>query len=199
MLVKVVFHGFMKKLCGDFKCVEATTPAEAIRGVTSQIESLKKRPHKFTVKVKECPEKDNLYSEIITEELNLYPAFMPSGGKAGGILKIVVGVILIAVGVIFSGFSGGASSFLVALGWSLLATACATAGSYLLNQGIAQLITKKENKYDVNNPEASTYFNIRGNTTKIGTRIAIGYGRYKVYGHLLSLGSQASNHVVLNR
>jgi len=58
--------------------------------------------------------------------------------------------------------------------------------------GIMQLISPAP-KQDSTDPDASKYIGAPGNTTKIGTRIPILYGRRKIFGQILSLDIEAKD------
>lgn len=191
MLVKVKFHGFLKKLCPDEYKVDARTPYEAIRMVTGQLGDKLKRPngHRFSVFVKEAKTNAEMDSSLTSDELNVFPAFVPAGGHgsmAGYLLRSLVYMILIVIFALVALLPGmqavGIGGMLAVGGMWLGDTA-----NVLINH-----FTKKE-KPDQNETQQNYAFGIDGNTTKIGTAIPVGYGRYRVYGHLLSLGSESPN------
>lgn len=198
MLVKVKFHGILKKFCEKAEyIVDAETPEQAIRAVTNQIEKLKRHYHRFVVRAKECQTKNELFSPLKSDELNLIPDFSPAGGGGNsGTTQIIIGAVILAVVVIVTIATWGtATPGLVSALW----TVGGIGAGFVLGGTISLLMQQKARK-DVNDPDVSSYFSVRGNTVKTGTRIAIGYGKYRVYGHLLSLGTQTSkDYAVLNR
>lgn len=190
MLVTVKFHGIMKKLCPDEYKVNADTPAEAIRGVVVQIGGKLRRKDgsRFICWVKECQKMIELNSSLTVSELNLFPAFN-AGGSGQGMAtwgNMIIGATLIVIGAIIG----------VTLGWTGVAGAFAVGlimtGAGMFLEGMANLIWGVDTAKDTSNPESSRAFgNTNSNTTKIGTRIAIGYGMYKIAGQYISLNTQA--------
>ena len=200
--MKVKFHGILKKLCPkEFYEVVAETPAEAIRGVTMQLKSLRRvGGNRWVCRVKECPKREDLYAHNEEDmELNLYPDYLPAGGGGkNGVTQIIIGAVLIVAAVVTTYFTGGfAAGFWAGMGASFSAGFAGTVGmmgvGFILS-GLATMLTptpevdtkdSKENK--------SRAFGSNKNTTEIGTRIAIGYGRYKVYGQFLSVNTESYN------
>lgn len=200
MLVTVKFHGSLKSRCpGEYK-VDAATPAEAIRGVTNQMRDKLRRKdgQMFVCRVKECPEMIQLSSSLGTDELNIYPVFNAAGGGQGGATwgNIIIGAVLIVAAVFLL------PAAVAAMGIAAASTAAAIAASIqvgmiltgvgLMLEGTANLIWGVDTAKTSSNPESSRAFgNNSSNSTKIGTRIAIGYGVYKMAGQYLSINLQA--------
>lgn len=183
MFIKVVFKSILGKLCPEEYSVEAKTPSEAIRAVTNQLKDKLIKPNglRWVCRVKGYETVDSLKSAC--EEgtvLEVYPDFRASGLFSW--VKIVIGAIFIVAGIFFG------QPWAVSLGASLVLS------------GIADLLTPGAS--NGKEEEASRYFGHRQNTTLIGTRIPIAYGRNKIYGHLLSLntgtGSNQVEKYVLN-
>lgn len=199
MFVKVIFHGVLKKLCPDEYKVEAETAAEAIRGVTNQLRKklVRKDGTMFQVICKQCLTKFEFFSHIPESEepfeLDLYPAFVPSGGGNGNVLNMIVGAVLIVIGAILMFFAPetGAWAWLYDVGFALIVGGTIQA----LSGAIGLLLTKKQDTAS-DSTESSRTFGTNTNTTKIGTRIPIGYGKYKLYGHYLSVNTQAVDRSV---
>lgn len=194
MLVKVIFHGVLKKLCPDEYKVEAETAAEAIRGVTNQLRKklVRKDGTMFQVVCKQCLTRFAFFSHIPeseeTFELDLYPAFIPSGGGNGNVVNMIVGAVLIVIGTLLLIFGPEKISGVkvATIGWSLI-----TAGTIQFLTGAIGLLLTKKQDVSSDTTESSRTFGANTNTTKIGTRIPIGYGKYKIYGHYLSVNTQA--------
>lgn len=203
MFVKVKFHGLIGKICSDTYEVEVNTVREAIRAVTMQLKDklIRKDGSLFTFTVKECPFIERLDCNIQTEELNLYPLSRFSGGGGGGFLSFVT----IAVGAALIYFSAGigagvaaalGSSVSAATGAAIASGAMWTAvgvGAVLCLNGISSLMSVQmpDVTSGASNDKSSRIFGTKDNTTKIGTRIPIGYGKYVVGGHFLSINTQA--------
>lgn len=190
MFVKVRFHGILKKLCPKVYEIDAQTPAEAMRGLTNQLPQLRRKDgKKYECQIKECPTKESLFSTFgDVSELNVYPSFTASGGGSfGEWVKVVVGIVLIVVGIIgltLLGWTGwGAAG-----GWALISM-----GAALLGSGAVNLLTPVPQIPNTQESQVaeSRIFNSNQNTTAIGTRIAVAYGRNKIYGQLLSFNTQA--------
>lgn len=205
MFVKVKFHGFLKKLCPDEYKVDARTPYEAVRMVVGQLQDKLKRPngHRFSVFVKEAKSKDDMYSSLKSDELNLFPTFTPAGGGSarGMWMAIAVVVVMVVLTVLTYGAAAalgwvtGATTFAegMAVGLSNIWVSAAFATVGIIANTLVTHFTKDKSKPDQNETQQNYAFGIDGNTTKIGTAIPVGYGRYRVYGHLLSLGSESPN------
>lgn len=207
--MKIKFHGFLKKLCPkDYYEVDAHTPAEAIRGLTNQMKQLIRiGGNRWVCRVRECPNREDLYAtNPELNELNLYPDYMPAGGGNAGTMQIIVGVVLVAVAVVAAFFTGGATlaaagtaaaeitaGAAISAGFaaSALASSALLMGTGLILSGIASMMMKVP-KAANDDSDSNKYFGGSGNTTRIGTRIAIGYGKYKFYGHLLSVTTESS-------
>lgn len=199
MLVKVIFHGVLKKLCPDEYKVEAETAAEAIRGVTNQLRKklVRKDGTMFQVVCKQCLTRFAFFSHIPeseeTFELDLYPAFVPSGGGNGNVVNMIVGTVVMVVGLIMVGAGVYFEQpWLVNAGWATFKFGLAM----FLSGTIGLLLQPKTKDTASDSTESSRTFGANTNTTKIGTRIPIGYGKYKIYGHYLSVNTQAVDRSV---
>ena len=194
MLIRVIFHGALKKICPDEYKVDVSTPAEAIRGITNQFRDklLRKDGQRFICSIKECTRDVDLNSCVRSDELNIYPAFCASGGgKGGNWINIAIGALLI-VAAVYAG-PGGWALATTAANWGTWSASFAMMGAGMMLSGMTQLLfpMKLDTARSSNNPEASRAFGNPGNTTKIGTRIPIGYGKYKVSGQYLSINTKA--------
>lgn len=192
MFVKVIFHGALKKICPDVYEADANTPAEAIRGITNQFRNklLRKDGQRFVCSVKECPRDIDLNSSINSEELNVFPAFCASGGgNKGGMTTMIIGAVIAVVGAVMVGagvyfgqpwlVNGGL--WVVSMGKGIM---LAGAAQYFFGPNM-------DTANSSDNPESSKAFGNSGNTTKIGTRIPVGYGKYKIAGHYISINTSA--------
>ena len=209
MLVKVIFHGVLKKLCPDEYKVEAETAAEAIRGVTNQLRKklVRKDGTMFQVVCKQCLTRFAFFSHIPESEeifeLDLYPAFVPSGGGNANTWMIIVGAVIMVAAIFFTGGLAAFASF-GALG-STIAGMAGTWGGFFLTlgagmvvSGLVNILTQQSMKEITSDSvESSRTFGVNTNTTKIGTRIPIGYGKYKICGHYLSVNTQTVDRSML--
>lgn len=203
MFVKIKFHGMLGKILPEIYRVEAETAAEAIRAVTMQFRKqlVRKDGMMFSAICKEFHTRFELFSHIpdgLPEEpeINIYPAFAPAGGGGGNTALIVGGIVLLAgVAILTGGFGLAAAPAIAAGGWS--ATAALTGwglvaiGGGMMLLGLSQMMVPKTDTSSSDSTESSRVFGANTNTTKIGTRIAVGYGKYRVYGQYLSVNTQA--------
>lgn len=202
-MMKIKFHGFLKKLCPkEYYEVDARTPAEAIRGLTNQMRQLiRVGGNRWVCRVRECANREDLYAtNPELHELNLYPDYMPAGGGNVGTMQIIVGAVLVSVATalwVFLPTAGFAMTVALAEGGTALTAAGAAVvsvgvmGTGLILSGLATMMMKVP-KASNDDSDSNKYFGGSGNTTRIGTRIAIGYGKYKFYGHLLSVTTESS-------
>ena len=173
----------MKKLLPtDFIC-EARTPFEAVNAVACQFlkgHSVGLRKH--AIQVAGCPTLASLYSPLQWGELHLVPAF----GGGGGIVKVLVGAVLIIAAVAATVMDPGAGPLVAAIIGGVFAT-----GMSLVLGGILQIISPYPNPKDQYVSPTGGVFSGIPNTTAMGTYIPIGYGRFAVGGQYLSIGVEA--------
>ncbi len=201
MRITVKFHGLLGKLCPGEHTVEANNAYEALRIVCKNNEKklTRKNGHRFDCFCKQVKTKDDLYKRGGSNRLDVMPSFAPSGGGSAKQAWITTAIIwlvyvIIVVGAFF--LSGGnpavaAATADVLLPYAISMTAAAWLGA------LAQHLQKKS-KPDQNEIQQNYTFGMNGNTTKVGTAIPIGYGRYRVYGQLLSWGTQAETTIFDN-
>lgn len=209
--MRIKFHGYLKKLCPkEFYEVAAETAAEGIRGLTNQLKQLRRiSGNRWICRVKECPRRDDLYAhnESLTE-INVYPDYAPAGGGKVGTMQVIIGAVIVVAAVALAFVTGGASlaaaaeasgmcayvttGAAIAAGFSgsVMLTSAAMMGAGLILSGLSAMLTKVP-KTTTDDSEANKYFNSGSNTTAIGTRIAIGYGKYKFYGQILSIQQES--------
>lgn len=196
MRITVKFHGLLGKLCPGEHTVEANNAYEALRIVCKNNEKklTRKNGHRFNCFCKQVKTKDDLYKRGGSTQLDVIPSFAPSGGgtvKQAWIttaIVLAVYVIIVAVAFIFTGPAGAAATAKVLLPYAISMTAAAWIGA------LAQHL-QKDKKPDQNETQQNYAFGMNGNTTKVGTAIPVGYGRYRVYGHLLSWGTSTSEPI----
>lgn len=201
MRITVIFHGILGKLCPGKHEVEANNAFEALRIVCKNNEKklTLKNGHQFKCFVKECPENDDLYKKGKSDVLNVIPSFCPSGGgsansawKQTAIIAAIVVLVVLSYGTFAeTGFAAiavapGAEGF---MGSFYLSAILLTAGAWL--GALSQHIANKK-KPDQNETQQNYAFGLNGNTVVCGTAIPIAYGRYKLYGHLLSMGTEVT-------
>lgn len=192
--VRIIAHGYLKRLVPDSLAISGYSVADIIRGVSASSPALQPLPGgaRYCVRVPGFRTQTELYAALPEdlEELHIYPDFLGGFGTRGGFVKIVIGAVLIA------------ASFYInpALGASLISGGVKAlvfnAGVALALGGALELLSpapQMDLSGNINNdPTASQYFGGDQNTVKIGTRIPLVYGRHKVYGHYLSFNITSS-------
>lgn len=188
--VKVIFHGYLKKLCPEGIFMTGKTALEILQGVSNQVKSLRpalgEQRHHISVKGYESVESLSCPINPNDTELHVFPTM--SGAK-GGLFKIIIGVALIAVS-----FYMPAAGL---LGGMVTASSVFSFGASLILGGLLEMVSASpkidRNGDSASDPEASKYISAAKNTTKIGTRIPLAYGLNRVGGHYLSFDIQAKD------
>jgi predicted phage tail protein len=131
---------------------------------------------KWNVKIVDHPTEAHLKSPLRMQELHIVPAF--TGG--GGVFKVVLGVVLIVVGAIltYTGIGAAAAPYLYSMGASMILG------------GIIELLTPAP-KVVPNVDTQSQYLGSPKNTVAVNTPIPIGYGRFLLFGQILSFRMEA--------
>lgn len=212
MRITVKFHGLLGKLCPGEHTVEANNAYEALRIVCKNNEKklTRKNGHRFDCFCKQVKTTDDLYKRGATQVLDVMPAFAPSGGgstKQAWIMTAIIAVVAV-IAIAFTGGFGAAgltttvttaagetATMLTTAGYIAVGAALSAAGIWL--NVLAQHL-QKDKKPDQNETQQNYAFGMNGNTTKVGTAIPIGYGRYRVYGQLLSWGTQSETYIFDN-
>ena len=201
MRITVIFHGILGKLCPGKHEVEANNAFEALRIVCKNNEKklTLKNGHQFKCFVKECPENDDLYKKGKSDVLNVIPSFCPSGGGSArqawvttAIVAAIVVVCILSAGSAAPGavaFGSQAAGTAVTMSTIYTSAALMVIGAWL--GALSQHIANKK-KPDQNETQQNYAFGLNGNTVVCGTAIPIAYGRYKLYGHLLSMGTEVT-------
>lgn len=192
MWIKIRFHGHLKeKVCEELK-IQADTMLEVLRYISVNYRDTLKPPlsiGRWPVKIPGYETKESFYCPLYTEEADIYPLFSPTKSDW---VRIGIGVILIAIGIVLAPYTGGASTKLSAMSFEQLTAYFAmhmayAAGTSLILQGTMGLLSPTPaTTANSNDPEASKYLNSAQNTTALGTYIPVGYGRYRVGGHYIS-------------
>lgn len=191
--VKLVLHGALKKLIPEEIYMTGNNVAEIVNGFFRQRPEL--RPHlgqpRWAVQVMGFESKESILNPLMPDVKELHICPVMAGGK-GGFFGVVLGGVLIAASfwnpVIAVGalWSGGAtlSAIMFNIGLSL------ALGGLLQMLSPAPKLSNGDNAQD---PAASQYLGASQNTTKIGTRIPLLYGKFKCYGHYLSFNVDAKD------
>jgi len=192
--VKIFLHGYLKDLYPNVIELTGSSVKEIINGLCKQTKAFdpKLGEDRHTISVVGFRTKESIEGPLPsdTTELHLVPTL--SGGK-GGLLKIVVGIVFIAAVVITAGGFAAAGALISS---NIFAAIAFNIGVSLVLGGLLEMLSPAPKKDGgggavANDPEASKYLGATQNTVKIGTRIPIGYGRFKIYGHYLSFDVDA--------
>lgn len=210
MLKRIIFHGTLKELLPDPVEVDASTPLEAMRGLVLRFPHLQKfqnfedRP---VVQIVGFESRPSLTTVTDVEEFHVVPAMIGAGGGGGGFMKIAIGAVLIAAAVVLTSGAAlpwagvfGAGGMFAAANATVAGSLMISLGSSLIFGGLLSFLspapprdTGLSAKAD---PAASTYLGIGQNTVRVGTRIPIGYGTDRVFGHFISFDIQAKDVAV---
>lgn len=174
--MKIVLHGILAEQFGREHVIQTNVPAEAIEGMSRQMADW---PRDMVVDVIGFTTEELLYAPTDQEEIHIMPAMF--GG--GGVVKVIVGAVLIAVAIAFPALGATVTAALISMGASMVL------------MGISELLMKAPTTDKSNDPPASKYLGINRNTVAIGTFIPLAYGLIKIAGHWLSLQSD-SNQLV---
>ena len=184
MLRKIVLHGSLEEYGKEFN-LDISTPAEAVRALCCQIKGLKDaiRMGEFRVIRGKRDENDELKNAIdgndlpMTmgkfDELHIVPVAV--GSKNNGVLKVILGVVLIGVG-----FAVGLGN---SIGTGLLSgitgKTLAFMGAGMLFNGIGQMlsptVSTDSNESAADKPSFS--FNSGANLTTEGNIVPVAYGK----------------------
>jgi len=198
-LKTVYLYGILKTLTGvDSVQLAGGSVYELIDGLSAMFhKELQPSPDRSRVVVKirdyETEEAIRAPLDEGVEEIHVYPTLL-GGGGGNGLLKIIIGVILVAI---------VAWAIVVTGGGILVGLANLTAlGSMMLTTGIGLIVgglmeaMMPQPKMDMsaaNDLESSKYLGSNGNTVKIGTPISLLMGRHKFYGHIISFNVDSKN------
>lgn len=193
----IYLHGSLKELFPEPFTLRASNIAEAFRGFCSQTKALNvpAGADRHEICIAGINREDQLYdtSGVITE-IHVTPALY-GGGRGGGFFRIILGVALIGLAIAFpAGIGAAGSMFFMSSSSMFWMGASMILGGLLsffspspeADRGGFSISTSREQ-----NPEASKYLGAPRNTVKLGTRIPILYGRFRVYGHYLSFDIDA--------
>lgn len=179
MLLKVVLHGYLAKFHDGPILIEGTTAAEVVEGVTRQLPGFKPHPTtgRHKIKIVGYETRESLYEPLDPDTVEIHIVPQLNGGKNGGLLQIILGVALVAVG------------FFIGAG-TMMGSLLMKVGALALLGGLTQLLSPQPES-DKNDQTKSQYLGTPKNTVAIGTRIPILYGTDRVYGQFLAFDINA--------
>ena len=198
---RIHLHGKFRDLCEDGLLFDVSTVAEAINALCKMTNgAFNPVPGevRHSVVVPGFPTVWDLKRPLRDDELDIH--IVPSFGGGGGMMSIIIGVIMIIVCI----FAPELIVALAAMLPEILAPTVAGVffgGMMNIAMGVIQLTSPAPSAETSRNgstssstspnPEASKYLGLGKNTTKSGTRIPILYGRFRVYGQVLSAQTEA--------
>lgn len=175
----IVLHGGLQDRFQGME-IAASTVAEALDGWSRQCGiaelAAKDRP---ILEVLNFETEEKLFSPTTEKEVHLYPMMFGGGGT---FKQILIGAVLIGL------------SFIPGIGQAMQ-IALLSAGIGMAVGGIMQLFMKAPTVNKSQDPDPSKYLGAGGNSTKIGTLIPKGYGRFLVAGHYLSVQVNSNDMV----
>ncbi len=176
----IVFSGYLKDMYPDGIRVEGDSAAECVSGLQGYAGFRPSDGVRHTVALPHFQSRDALFSKTDMEEIHMVPILHAAGGR-NGFGQVILGAVLIVTGFIVGVYSPSAGAFLV------------KAGAALVIGGIIQMLMPQPSTADVKQEERSRYLPAGRNTTKVGTRIPLLFGRRKVWGHYLAFNVTAAN------
>ena len=191
-MVTIHLHGPQAGLLKEPLRVVAATVEEALSALR-QIKGFKPIPgkHAMVYQILGRERMNDLMKPLqADEEIHLVPAMCGGGGKGSAIGSILLGAALIAVAwwnPIFLGLGATTIGLMLTVGASL-----ALGGLMALMSTPPADLNSVQYGDAGGDPMASKYLGSSKNTTKIGTRIPIAFGRNKIPGHILSFNISSS-------
>lgn len=181
----LILHGYLKDLLPDGLRIDCETVYEAIQFFANHpaIKAAGTGPGSIPIVIPGFDTVSSLKDRTSETEIHIHPTDLvgvglsgAGGGKNGGLLKIVVGVVLIAVGV-WLGPTTSWGKFLITMGANMI-----------LGGVLDILLYQKPPDPASNDQEKNEYIPARGNTTRVGTPIPLAYGtKVRLDGHFISL------------
>jgi len=184
----ILLYGALGKKFGKKHMFDVKDPSEAIRALSAVIKGFKKhmiedRETGYNVFVgsNDLYIDEIMYPTSDKEVIRIVPAMSGSGNK----VKIVVGVILIALASYYGGPQTGAEVGSAFFSWGTVTQI----GIVLVLTGVAGLIFEQkieENELADDNP--NYVFDGVVNTTRQGNPVPVGYGTLRVGSQVISAG-----------
>ena len=193
MIRTVILHGRLRKLAPEGVKVEARTIEDAILGLSQILrDELEPRPGRppQAVQVIGCRVDQDFYDPLPDSrtEIHLVPSF--HGGKSGGFVQILFGALLIIMSFI-PGLQPIAG-LLFSMGLGMMMGGVLAVLSPAPKAGEMGMISTSSSA----GPAPSLTLGKPRNTAKIGTRIPVVYGKYRIFGQILSSDIQAAEVAV---
>jgi predicted phage tail protein len=189
--VRIILRGPLRDLHSGPIEVVARTAAEALEQL-GQIPGLRPDANgPKRLRVGGMPTQAQLHEPLEVEELHLFPQV--NGGGNSGFIQVLIGIILIAVLVITVGVAGIGAALTAGAASTLTTLAIATVFMIGVNLIIGGLMSMLFPQPELGKQgKGSMYLGPPQSTTRIGTPIAVQYGRRKRGFHYLSYSMFAS-------
>ena len=177
---RIVFSGYLGKMYPDGIEVEADTAAEAVSALSQWPGFRPQDDVRHTVVMPQFGSRDALYERTQEPVILVAPVQVAAGGR-NGLFQVIIGAVLIAVG-FFVGTATPWGAGLIKVGASLA-----------IGGVIQMLMPQPQIGTGSSQDEKSAYLPAGRNTTKVGTRIPLLFGRRRIWGHFLAINVTASN------
>lgn len=192
--VKIVLHGYLKKLIPEGLFMTGYSAGEIVNGFFRQFPHLGPSPGKnrMAVQVQGFETKESLFAALTPDVKELHICPMLAGGK-GGFGQIILGIVIIGTAFMTGGASLVAGNLVFS---STLAGMFFNLGVSLVLGGLLGMLSpspKLTQSDSTRDPAASQYLGATQNTVKIGTRIPLLWGKFRCYGHYLSFDVDAKD------
>lgn len=190
-LIEVRLQGELGKKFGRTWNISARDPNHALRIINANtggnlMSWIRSKASRFTHYKIICEYKDGRKEAVSEDSYGLQwgdvkrvrftPVIVGAGGKVGGIIQTVVGVVLVVAGLMTGNYP------------------MALQGAAMLFGGISQLLAPKVKKED--NRRTSHYFNGTEQTQEQGAPVQLIYGRCKVSGFPISVATTVDQRIV---
>lgn len=191
--VRIILRGPLRDLYSGPIEVVARTAAEAIEQL-AQIPSFRPDANGMKrIRVGGMPTQAQLHEPLEVEELHLFPQV--NGGGNSGFIQVIIGIILIALVIFLPGLGAAyvGTAMAAGAGISLVQLAVLTTFMMGVNLVIGGLMSLLFPQPELGKQgKGSLYLGAPQSTTRIGTPIAVQYGRRKRGFHYLSYSMFAS-------
>lgn len=182
---QIVFSGYLADMYPNGIKVHGRSAHECISALQLWPGFRESDGVRHTVALPDFASKDALMDETDREVIRVDPVLLGASGRTGQYLMIVIGVVLIATGY-------GAPAGQAVLGGAMTAGQAVSIGVMMVLNGVVGLLMPQPDAKKGDSDQKSNYLSANRNTTKIGTRVALLFGRRRVWGHILSFNVTAT-------
>ena len=181
----IVFSGYLRDMYPDGIKVEGASAYECVSALRLYPGFRETDGVQHTVVLPDFGSRDALTEKTDKEVIRIEPMIVGASGRGGQFLMVVVGILLIWSGY---GYPAGQS----VLAGAMTAGQAVSLGVMLLLNGIVGLMSPQPEPDTDEKDAKSNKLSANRNTTKIGTRVGLLFGRRKVWGHILSFNVSAT-------